>query len=70
QITPHTAYTNVHGVVEYGKDAEEADPTLPYSVDALIEASEVIDLAGNETKTVEVALRMPEASFEGFLAGG
>lgn len=70
QITPHTAYTNVHGVVEYGKDAEEADPTLPYSLDALIEASEVIDLAGNETKTVEVALRMPEASFEGFLAGG
>ncbi|EOH59041.1 DUF916 and DUF3324 domain-containing protein [Enterococcus mundtii] len=70
QITPHTAYTNVHGVVEYGKDAEEPDPTLPYSVDALIEASEVIDLAGNETKTVEVALRMPEASFEGFLAGG
>ena len=70
QITPHTAYTNVHGVVEYGKDAEEPDPTLPYSVDGLIEASEVIDLAGNETKTVEVALRMPEASFEGFLAGG
>ncbi|NMP59941.1 DUF916 and DUF3324 domain-containing protein, partial [Enterococcus mundtii] len=70
QITPHTAYTNVHGVVEYGKDAEEPDPTLPYLVDALIEASEVIDLAGNETKTVEVALRMPEASFEGFLAGG
>lgn len=70
QITPHTAYTNVHGVVEYGKDAEEADPTLPYSVDKLIEASEVIDLAGNETKTIEVTLRMPETSFEGFLAGG
>ncbi|GKS54066.1 DUF916 and DUF3324 domain-containing protein [Enterococcus mundtii] len=70
QITPHTAYTNVHGVVEYGKDAEEPDPTLSYSVDALIETSEVIDLAGNETKTVEVALRMPADSFEGFLAGG
>lgn len=25
QVTPHTAYTNVHGVVEYGKDAQEPD---------------------------------------------
>ncbi|OTP19954.1 hypothetical protein A5802_003294 [Enterococcus mundtii] len=26
QVTPHTAYTNVLGKVEYGKDAIEADP--------------------------------------------
>lgn len=70
RITPHTAYTNVHGVVEYGKDAEEADPTLPYALDEVIESPEVIDLAGNETKTVDVALHMPQASFDGFLAGG
>ena len=70
QITPHTAYTNVHGVVEYGKDVEEPDSSLTYSLDELIEAPEVIDLAGNETKTIDVALHMPEASFDGFLAGG
>lgn len=70
QITPHTAYTNVHGVVEYGKDAEEPDSTLTYSLDELIESPEVIDLAGNETKTIDVALHMPDASFDGFLAGG
>lgn len=70
RITPHTAYTNVHGVVEYGKDAEEVDPTLPYALDEIIESPEVIDLAGNETKTVDVALHMPQASFDGFLAGG
>ena len=70
QITPHTAYTNVHGVVEYGKDAEVPDSSLSYSLDALIDSPEVIDLAGNETKTVEVTLHMPERSFEGFLAGG
>ncbi|MBE9897184.1 DUF916 and DUF3324 domain-containing protein [Enterococcus casseliflavus] len=70
RITPHTAYTNVHGVVEYGKDAKEADPTLPYALDEVIESPEVIDLAGNETKTVDVALHMPQASFDGFLAGG
>jgi hypothetical protein len=70
QITPHTAYTNVHGVVEYGKDAPEPDTTLSNSLDTMIEPSEVIDLSGNETKTVTLTLHMPEESFDGFLAGG
>ncbi|OUZ33902.1 hypothetical protein A5885_001617 [Enterococcus sp. 8E11_MSG4843] len=69
-ITPHTAYTNVNGVVEYGKDAEEVDPSLVHSLDELIEVPETIELAGNETRTVSLTLKMPEESFEGFLAGG
>lgn len=70
QVTPHTAYTNVHGVVEYGQDAKEPDPSLSHSLDELIDPSEIIELAGNETKTISVPLHMPQESFEGFLAGG
>ncbi|WP_438784729.1 DUF916 and DUF3324 domain-containing protein [Enterococcus sp. DIV0765f] len=70
QITPHTAYTNVMGVVEYGQDADKADPTLKYALDELIEQPEIIELAGNETKTVTLDLKMPKEAFEGFLAGG
>ncbi|MGG5311872.1 hypothetical protein IGL24_000540 [Enterococcus sp. DIV2371] len=70
KITPHTAYTNVMGVVEYGQDAEEADPTLQHSLDDLIEQPEIIELGGNETKTVTLDLKMPKEAFEGFLAGG
>ncbi|MFS0934469.1 DUF916 and DUF3324 domain-containing protein [Enterococcus casseliflavus] len=70
QVTPHTAFTNVHGVVEYGKDAEEPDTSLTHSLDQLIAPSGVIDLAGNETKTIHVPLHMPKESFDGFLAGG
>ena len=70
QITPHTAYTNVHGVVEYGKVADEPDTTLSHLLDELIESPEVIDIAGNETKTIDLALHMPEEAFDGFLAGG
>ncbi len=70
QVTPHTAYTNVHGVVEYGKDAQDPDNSLMYSLDELIDPSGVIELAGNETKTITVPLHMPEELFEGFLAGG
>lgn len=70
QVTPHTAYTNVHGVVEYGKDAEEQDNSLMYSLADLIESIEVIELAGNETKSIQVPLHMPKEAFKGFLAGG
>ncbi|WP_065763953.1 DUF916 and DUF3324 domain-containing protein [Enterococcus faecium] len=70
KITPHTAYTNVMGVVEYGQDAEKADSTLKHSLAELIEQPEIIELAGNETKTVTLDLHMPTEEFEGFLAGG
>lgn len=70
KITRHTAYTNVMGVVEYGQDAEKVDPTLQYSLDDLIEQPEIIELGGNETKTVTLDLKMPKEAFEGFLAGG
>ncbi|MEC5317155.1 DUF916 and DUF3324 domain-containing protein [Enterococcus casseliflavus] len=70
QVTPHTAYTNVHGVVEYGKDAQTPDSTLPYSLDELIETIDEIHLTGNETKSVKLPLHMPKEAFEGFLAGG
>lgn len=70
QITPHTAFTNTMGVVEYGADAEIPDPTLPYSLKDLIETPEIVELAGNETKNIEISLNMPQATFSGLLAGG
>lgn len=70
EVSPHTAFTNVHGEVEYGKDALDPDPTLPYSLDELIITPDLIVLEGNETKIVRVPLHMPEEAFEGFLAGG
>ncbi|MGM0276498.1 MULTISPECIES: DUF916 and DUF3324 domain-containing protein [unclassified Enterococcus] len=70
QVTPHTAYTNTLGNVEYGKDAEEEDPTLVHSLDELMTPSEVITLAGKETKVIDIPLQMPKDAFEGYLAGG
>ncbi|MFS7004182.1 DUF916 and DUF3324 domain-containing protein [Carnobacterium maltaromaticum] len=70
KITAHTAFTNVHGVVEYGKDAEQSDPTLLYALDELIEPIDTIELAAKESKRVELTLKMPADSFEGVLAGG
>ncbi|MHA6059355.1 DUF916 and DUF3324 domain-containing protein [Enterococcus mundtii] len=70
KITPHTAYTNVHGVVEYGKDAKDKDPTLTHVIEDLIDPVEEIILEGNETKKIELVLHMPNEKFQGLLAGG
>ena len=70
QVTAHTAFTNVLGKVEYGKDAEEPDPTLIHSLADLIEPSGMIELSGNESKVIDLPLHMPADAFEGFLAGG
>lgn len=70
RITAHTAFTNVHGVVEYGKDADEPDNTISFPLKDLIQTPDVIELDGDETKVIEIPLHMPEKPFEGFLAGG
>lgn len=70
KITAHTAYTNVNGVVEYGKTAAEKDPTLTYAMEELIEVPEPQTLAAGENRTIDIPIQMPKESFEGLLAGG
>lgn len=70
KITSHTAYTNVNGVVEYGKAAAEKDPTLTYAMEELIEVPEPQTLAAGENRTIDIPIQMPKESFEGLLAGG
>lgn len=70
QLSAHTAYTNVNGVVEYGQDAEEPDDTLPHPISELLELPEPLTLGAYETKEVIVKLTMPETKIEGLLAGG
>jgi len=70
QVSAHTAYTNVNGVVEYGKDAEEPNPTLTYPITTLLDVPDIMTLAPGETREVAILLTMPEESFEGILVGG
>ncbi len=69
-ITIHTAFTNVNGVVEYAKDAETPDPTLPAMIDELVEVPGTITLEPLEKRTIHFPITMPEEAFEGVLAGG
>lgn len=69
-ISAHSAYTNIKGVVEYGKDAETYDPSLNYFLEDIIKTPAEVTLEAGETKSIELEMTMPEESFEGVLAGG
>lgn len=69
-VSAHTAFTNVNGLVEYGKDATEPDSTLPVALDALMTTPREVNLEPMEKKIISLTLTMPEESFEGVLAGG
>jgi len=56
--------------VEYGKEAEEPDPTLVYNLGDLIQTPDVVTLEPGETKELFLNLTLPDESFEGLLAGG
>jgi len=69
-VTVHTAFTNVNGVVEYGKDAKTPDSSLKYSIKDLVECPSTVKLGPNETRTIELKITMPNEKIEGILAGG
>lgn len=70
EVAAHTAFTNANGVVEYGLDEDEPDPTLKYSLKELIEIPEPVIIEANQTQRIDCLLKVPRESFEGILAGG
>ncbi|WP_312542652.1 DUF916 and DUF3324 domain-containing protein [Enterococcus sp.] len=69
-ISAHTAYTNLHGVIEYGSDAENPDASLLEPINQMLSVPGDIELAPMETKEVIITLTMPTKEVEGILAGG
>lgn len=71
EIGAQTATTNSNGVINYGKNDDPADDTLPvdFSKIAKIE-EESITLAGQESRDVIIEVNMPDKSFDGQLLGG
>lgn len=70
-ITAHTAYTNINGVVEYGGETDQPDPTLKVEMKDLLDVEdEPIRLEAGEEKRIVTTLTMPRDEVEGLLAGG
>jgi len=66
-ITAHTAYTNINGVVEYGGETDQPDPTLKVEMKDLLDVEdEPIRLEAGEEKRIVTTLTMP-ATIQNFL---
>ena len=62
--------TNSNGVLEYGPTTIKDDASARINFDTVVTAPETITLKGGEVKSVDIAIQMPEESFDGILAGG
>ncbi len=62
--------TNGNGVLEYGPTSIENDKSLKYDFVNIVKGAEKVDIPAGETVPLELAIDMPEASFEGVISGG
>lgn len=65
-----SATTNINGVVEYSPHNIEADKSLRFNYDDLVQTEQEIVLAPHSEKTINIDLQMPEEHFDGQLVGG
>ncbi|WP_103653039.1 DUF916 and DUF3324 domain-containing protein [Bacillus thuringiensis] len=65
-----SATTNVNGVVEYSPNQNKSDKTLQYNLKDFVKMPKEIVLEPKKTKTIDVEVTMPNASFKGIIAGG
>ncbi|MBD7936427.1 DUF916 and DUF3324 domain-containing protein [Cytobacillus sp. Sa5YUA1] len=65
-----SATTNINGVVEYGLNDIEKDPTLKYKMDDIVKVENEIIIPANGTYELKLTVEMPKEEFDGILAGG
>jgi hypothetical protein len=64
------AKTNQNGVIEYGESTIKNDASLKFDFTDLVKGPKSVELAPGETKNLELAVDMPEVSYDGLIAGG
>lgn len=64
------AKTNNNGVIEYANSQIENDPSLAYDFTDIVSGPSSVDIPAGESIQVELTIQMPEATFDGVIAGG
>ncbi|OTN88324.1 hypothetical protein A5819_000776 [Enterococcus sp. 7E2_DIV0204] len=62
--------TNANGVVEYGPTTIKKDKSLKYDFEKIVTAPETVKVPANGEQDIDIEINMPEASFDGMIAGG
>lgn len=64
------AKTNSSGVIEYTNERIENDDSLKFAFEDIVTAPSEIEMAPGEEKILEINIKMPETSIEGYISGG
>lgn len=70
EVSLNGAKTNGNGVVEFGPIAIDNDKSLKYDFKDIVKGPESVVVPAGGTKTVDLAITMPEVSYDGMIAGG
>ncbi|EOH98907.1 hypothetical protein UAY_02176 [Enterococcus moraviensis ATCC BAA-383] len=70
EVSLNGVKTNSNGVLEYGPSALKNDASLKYDFKDIVKGPTEVTLAPNETKPLELTIKMPETSFNGKIVGG
>lgn len=70
KVSLNGAKTNGNGVIEYGPSKLKNDASLKYDIVDIVKVPETVLLRPKETVPLEVAISMPDASFDGYISGG
>lgn len=62
--------TNANGVVEYGPTTIKNDKSLKYDFEKIVKAPETVKVPAKGEQDIDIEINMPEASFDGMIAGG
>lgn len=69
-VSLNGAKTNGNGVIEYGPVAIDNDPSLKYDFAELVTGPESVTIPAQGSATLDLAIAMPESSYDGVISGG
>ncbi|MBO0473076.1 hypothetical protein IGL98_002699 [Enterococcus sp. DIV0840] len=69
-IRRNSAKTNNSGVIEYGPNKIEKDPSLKVDFPDIVKGPEKVMVPSASTKTVDFLIEVPSFAFEGYISGG
>ncbi|MFK4568047.1 DUF916 and DUF3324 domain-containing protein [Enterococcus sp. UD-01] len=64
------AKTNANGVIEYGPSTIKKDKSLKYDFEEIVSAPDIVKIPAKGEQDLNLDITMPEATFDGSIAGG
>jgi len=69
-LSVNPALTNSNGLIIYSPSSQQPDSSLKYNLKDFLKGPEKVDVPAASSKKVTFKLKMPEAQFDGVIAGG